>query len=291
MGGINFSLGVAAALAESAAIAVVSVTTGSQSGLSSIGTVPTLGPYRDKQQNKPAVYSILVPANAFAPASGTVVPANGTLTTSVTAPTLYVFDAVLVANHNKSYTPTRKPLQSGYNTSDHIIKNQPQLTLEIGMSDAMAAFSPGMWIGNPSKSISAWQLISKIADNRVLFTLATRQETYTNMAIINIASPETNKTVNGLRMTVTFEQMLLATVTTITQSARPNATDETQLSTLQPTDVPTTVLQQNQVVPSTLPVGNSNSVINANGVYDGGAFSSNLWDKTAATFNNFLSGK
>lgn len=287
-GGAEISTTVGATLAESAALAIVSVSTGSSGGLNSVGiTIPTFGPYRDKQQNKPATYSISVPASSNTTPLGavTTVNANGVAqmaSPSATAPTLYVFDAVMIATHSKSYTPTRKPLQSGYNTSDHIIKNQPQITLEIGMSDAMAAFAPGQWIGNPSKSISAWQVLSKIADNRVLVTLATRQETYTNMVIVSINSPETNKTVKSLKATVTFEQMLLASVTTITQSARPNATDETQLATLQTQDVAATTIQQNSVptglaVPlAALPANQvSCGQLGPYGIPVGGAFSSN----------------
>lgn len=292
-GGASITTAVAATLAEGVALATVSVSTGASGAsgvLNSVGiTVPTFGPYRDKQQNKPAVYSITVPG---AHVSTTNTP-NGTplladtsgraayrLVTNViqAAPTVYVFDAVMIATHRLRWEATSKPLQSGNNTSDHIIKIQPEITLEIGMSDAMAAYTPGQWIGNPSKSISAWQVLNKIANSRVLVTLATRQATYTNMAIIILESPETNKTVTGLKATVTFKQMLLSSVNTITQTARPNATDSTQLSTVQTTAPSDTLIQSNQVDNSVLPVGNSDSVVGTNGVPAGGQFSSNAVD-------------
>lgn len=273
-GGIEISTGAAATLAEGAALAIVSVATGG--GLSGLGiTVPTFGPYRDKQQNKPATYSMSVPNSSSSSALiGQPINSN-TISVGVVAPTVYVFDAVLVATHSKRIEATSKPLQSGYNISDHAILIQPEVTLEIGMSDAMAAFAPGQWIGNPSKSISAWQVLNKIADGRALITLATRQQTYKNMMIVSINSPETNKTVKGLRVTVTFKQMLIVTVTSTTVSARPNATDQTQLATLQTQDPSATLIQQNQVNPATLPAGNSDSVIGANGISAGGQFSSN----------------
>lgn len=277
-GGIDFSIGTAAFLAETAALTVTAVATGSTSAadvLNSIGiTVPTLCPYRDKQQNKPAVYSMSVPNSST---SSAIIgqPISSNTQVNVVGPTVYVFDAVLVANHRKRIEATSKPLQSGYNISDHAIKIQPEVTLEIGMSDAMAAFAPGQWIGNPSKSLSAWQVLNKIADNRVLVTLATRQETYRNMMIVGIDSPETNKTVKGLKVNITFKQMLIVTVTSTTLSARPNATDQTQQATLQTSDPSTTLVQQHGVDPSTLPSSNSNSVTNSFGVPAGGQFSSN----------------
>jgi hypothetical protein len=284
-GGIDISQGAAETLAEGSALAIVSVSTGANSPgsvLNSIGiTVPTLGPYRDKQQNKAAVYALTVPASGTATGNTYQVAQqapDGTFTipaASVTASTMYVFDAVLVANHSKRWTPTKKPLQSGYNFSDHIIKDQPVVTLEIGMSDAMAAYAPGMWVGNPSKSISAWQKLNKLADQRILFTLSTRQETYTNMAIVGIESPETNKTVKSMRARITFEQQLIVDVTSETISARPNATDSTQQATLQGTAPDASTLQQNEVTPSALPAQNSNSVLGPQGVPVGGQFDSN----------------
>lgn len=293
-GGTNISTGQAAALAEGAALAIVSVSIGASSldqALNNVGiTIPTLGPFRDKTQNKPATYSITIPQSYDSRTAdttnvvGSQVNNNNSIYTiqgggvaeHSNEPSIFVFDAVFVANHSKRWIPTRKPLQSGYNTSDHIIKEQPTVVLEIGMSDAMAAYKPGMWTGSPSKSISCWQQMNSIADNRRLFTLATRQETYQNMAIIGIESSETNATIKSMRARITFQQILLVNVTSQTISARPNATDETQLGAQQSQDVSTPIIQQHEILPSDLPVGSSDSVLNASGIPAGGQFSSNL---------------
>lgn len=293
-GGTNISIGQAAALAEGTALAIVSVSVGASSldqALNNVGiTIPTFGPYRDKTQNKPATYSITIPqtyndqtANTNNVVGSQISDNNGLVTLQGTGvaeqsnePAYFVFDAVFVANHSKRWIPTRKPLQSGYNITDHIIKEQPTVVLEIGMSDAMAAYKPGMWTGSPSKSISCWQQMNTIADNRQLFTLATRQETYQNMAIVGIESSETNNTIKSMRARITFQQMLLVNVTSQTVSARPNSTDSTQLGTQQSQDVSTPIVQQHEILPSDLPVGSSYSVLNANGIPAGGQFSSNL---------------
>jgi hypothetical protein len=293
-GGTNITTGQAAALAEGAALALVSVSIGASSldqALNNVGiTLPTLGPYRDKQQNKPATYSISIPqtynqqnAKTDNVVGSMVVDNNGVATVQGAGvaehsnePSFFVFDAVFVANHSKRWIPTRKPLQSGYNFSDHAIKEQPFVVLEIGMSDAMAAYKPGMWTGSPSKSISCWQQLNEIADQRRLFTLATRQETYTNMMIVGIESSETNATIKSMKARITFQQMLLVNVSSQTISARPNATDSTQLGTQQSQDVSTPIVQQHEILPSDLPTGNSSSVLNQYNVPAGGQFSSNL---------------
>lgn len=293
-GGTEITQAQSAALAAAAIVGVVNISLGADNldqGLAELGvTIPTFGPYRDKQQNKPAVYSITVPQsyNDQTAVTNNVVGAqvtnnNDTVTLQgagkaehSNAPTFFVFDAVFVANHSKRWTPTNKPLQSGYNFSDHIIKNQPTVVLEIGMSDAMAAYKPGMWNGNASKSISCWQQINALADSRVMFTLATRQETYSNIVIVGIESPETNKTLRSLTMRVTFVQMLLVNVSSQVVSARPNATDETQLATLQGQTPDAPTLQQHEILPTDLPAANSLSTVDQYGVPAGGQFSSNL---------------
>lgn len=202
-------------------------------------------PYRAPQQNKPAVYAITLSTSA---SQSTIVVGGQTLTQQLAAVnTMYVFDAVLQATHDRKLTPTKQPLQTGYNIADHAVLQQGVVTLEIGMSDAMASFTPGMWVGNTSKSVSAYQTIVGLMKNRQLLTLSTRQQTYNNMMITDIQSPETNKTFRGLKARITFTEMYLVTVASQTQSARPNATDSTQLATVQPTAVPTSVIQQNTV--------------------------------------------
>jgi hypothetical protein len=202
-------------------------------------------PYRAPQQNNPAVYSI---TETTPSSSSTTVVGGQQLTQQISSvSTMYVFDAVLQANHDRKLTPTKQPLQTGYNIADHAVLQQAVVVLEIGMSDAMAAFSPGMWSGNSSKSVSAYQTIVSLMENRQLLTLSTRQQTYQNMMITGIESPETNKTFRSLKARITFTQIYLVTVASQIQSARPNATDSTQLATVQPAPVPASVTQQNTV--------------------------------------------
>lgn len=286
-GGIDISKGAAASLASGAALAVVSVSTGQSSNLSGALAnagiaVPGLGAYRPYTQNKPATYSIVVPN-----AATTTQNPDGSISANKTQSTMYVFDAVFVANHSRRLRKAKAPLQSGFNITYHAVLEEPVLTLEIGMSDAMTAFASGMWLGNTSKSVSAFQTLEALQTNRVLMTISTRQKTYTNMMLIGIESPETNRTFAGMRATLTFEQTFLVTVSSQTVSARPNATDSTQQASVQPDTVPATVVQQNKVVPAQLPTANSDSELNSLGIPAGGAYSSNnIGIPGAPNFNN-----
>lgn len=296
-GGIDISTDAAASLAGGAALAIVSVSTGQASNLSGVLAnagiaVPGLGAYRPYTQNKPATYSIVVPAQSQVSQSTTngqtvgssITDADSGGNATIVGPgatgqfsgsSMYVFDAVFVANHDWKLRKTKDPLQSGYNITYHAVLEEPTLVLEIGMSDAMTAYASGMWTGNPSKSISAFQQMITFVKNRTLMTISTRQMTYTNMMLIGIQSPETNKTVGSMRATLIFEQTFLVSVASQTISARPNATDSTQQASVQPTNVPATITQQNQITPAQLPVANSNSELNSLGIPSGGDYSSN----------------
>lgn len=256
-GGIDISQNAAAMLAKASVAASAIVEVGVLAVNYNQIPIPTIiGPYRSPVQNKAAVYGITVTTSGVSSSSFNpnlaVDPAfiaanNATAFTTPATSTMYVFDAVLQVSHDQSLRLTKHPLQYGYNISDHAVLQEAHVVLEIGMSDAMAAFASGMWEGNASKSVSAFQTLIGFMQNRQLLTLSTRQKTYSNMMITNVTSPETNKTFRSLKARVTFEQVFLVNLATQTMSARPNATDATQLATVQPTNVPATVIQQNQV--------------------------------------------
>ncbi len=251
-GGIDISQNAAAMLAKASVAASAIVEVGVLAVNYNQIPIPTIiGPYRSPVQNKAAVYGITVTTPGVSSLNSGLGNAGADFAlasyNSSATSTMYVFDAVLQVSHDQSLRLTKHPLQYGYNISDHAVLQEAHVVLEIGMSDAMAAFAAGMWEGNASKSVSAFQTLIGFMQNRQLLTLSTRQKTYSNMMITNVTSPETNKTFRSLKARVTFEQVFLVNLATQTMSARPNATDATQLATVQPTNVPATVIQQNQV--------------------------------------------
>jgi hypothetical protein len=186
------------------------------------------GPYRPSQWGDTALYSITVPASSTSDA------------------TVLVFDAVLRSNQSQPVVPTEHPVQTGTNVSDHAIVKQARVTLEIGMSDAMDEFSPGMWGGGSTKSINAFQTLTSLKNNITLLTLTTRLASYTNMLIVDIQPHEDYTTLNALKATVLFQQMFLTSVTTVNTSARPETTDSISNGAQSPSDsLPQSVTNNN----------------------------------------------
>lgn len=211
------------------------------------GDVDTLfRPFRPPQWIQSPLTIITVPGSA----GTTQDPSTGAISAQTTASTMYVFDAVLRAEHEQEIKKTQHPVQTGANIADHAFIMPAQLVLEIGMSDSMDSYQSGMWSGNASKSVSAFQELKKLAAARVPLTITTRLQTYTNMLIESIHAPDTNQTRYGLRATVTFGELYVAQVVTTPVSARPQDSNSTPQGATQGVPVTSAITSQNGVPPS-----------------------------------------
>ena len=217
-------------------------------------TPPTANPALSPQYSPPnwatqkALYSIVVnDQTTVTPV--TPAPNNpGTFTMRVnvagSSTTMFVFDAIRRADHDQSCIPTKKPLQTGYNSTDHAVLQPAIIVLEAVMSDAIAAYSTGMWTGNPSKSVSAFQQMKTLMINRALITLNTRLQTYTNCLLTNVRCADSNRYYYGAELILTFEQIILSQVSVQFDSARSQTTGGTAQGTVQPTNPSASTLAQ-----------------------------------------------
>lgn len=171
---------------------------------------------------------------------------------STTLMNMFVFDAIKRAQHRQTAIMTQHPLQTGFNISDHVIKQPISLVLEVGMSDAIASYSltgyTPMWERDASKSVSAYQQMVAFMDDRQLMDINTRLQTYFNMVLVDIAVEDTARTYfGGLSMVLTFQQAIVADVSETFDSARIQTSGETTQGTVQPQPPSQTVVQQHKV--------------------------------------------
>ena len=183
------------------------------------------GPWTPPQYSQPALTILTVPATS---SSSTAQPTASDIN--------YVFDAVFRLMHQRRITKTQHPVLTGANISDHAYVQPARLVLEIGMSDAMSSFTSGVWVGASTKSVSAWQILKSLYLSRTLLTITTRLDTYYNMLILDMVSPDDNKTKHALRGTITFEEIISAVVSSInpsSSSTRPQTTSNTSGGVIQ----------------------------------------------------------
>ena len=153
------------------------------------------------------------------------------------------FDAILSVSTEHNANITSHPVQNGANISDHMYMEPVQITMEIGMSDAMASMVRGQWTGGNTKSVSAYRKLCELQEARIPFTVLTRLNQYQNMVIRSISVNDDAGTLYGLRASVSMQQILLANVATEKVSARDwTSGSGTNRGEVQPTPTPTSVL-------------------------------------------------
>lgn len=212
--------------------------------------------YRPPQWSKPTMISVTVPAGYSAPTyNPTSVDASGVglFSTTATAATSYVFDAVLSVDHEQTLTKTNHPVQTGASISSHAYIEPAQLVLYVLMSDVVPQYASSnqaappyiqRWSGDPSKSVSAYKQMLTLQSSRVPLTVVTRLRTYYNMLITRLSPREDSKTITGARFRVEFEQIFVADIQVNPTSARPNDTKSTGLGGVAPEPVPVAVDSQ-----------------------------------------------
>jgi hypothetical protein len=203
-------------------------------------------PYRPPQWNEGASPSTVI---LVFPGQQTTAQYNqeGITATLPTNQTTYVFDAVLRAGHEQRLRKTMHPVQTGAAISDHAYIEPARVSLDIGMSDVMDQFQPGMWTGAQTKSVSAFQTMLALQFSRIPLTLLTKLRIYHNLVIESITDEETAKTITGLRMRVEFGEIFSAQTQAVPDSARSQDTQQTNLGTVNSTPPTTVQTNQNQV--------------------------------------------
>lgn len=225
--------------------------------------------------NQPSMVSISVPAATSSSSvtagtsqetpPGTIIGAGqslqvGSQVAQTSAPSLYVFDAVLDLEHEQRLVKTQHPIQTGADISSHAYLMPARLIMYIGMSDAMAAYS-GAGVtpfsgSSHSKSVNAFRTILALQAARTPLTITTRLRVYANMLVVSPSPREDYKTITSLRMRVEFEELYTASTSSTPATARPDATQSTGQGTVNPTPVPAPTqsqFQQPQQTPAPLP--------------------------------------
>lgn len=153
----------------------------------------------------------------------------------------YFFDAILKVEHTTRVRATEHPIQTGANVTDHAYMEPAHVVMDIGMSDAMDSVVSGQFSSGETKSIGAYKKLLELQKKRETVKLVTRLNSYDNMLIETVHAPDDAKTYYGLRCTVFFREIMIATVDETKVSTQPQVSQETNQGTIQATPVPSDV--------------------------------------------------
>lgn len=142
----------------------------------------------------------------------------------------YLFDAYFDIRHESTLTITEHPVQTGSNIADNAFMQPNTLSFEIGMSDVMKDVSNGNYksfSSDTTRSINAYKILRQLQSDKIPINVYTKLYNYKNMLIETLVASDSNQTAYALKANVTLKELLVATVTTVKISARPQKTDET----------------------------------------------------------------
>ena len=150
----------------------------------------------------------------------------------------YFFDAIFKIDHEKSLTITEHPVEEGASITDHSYVNPNRVSLDIGMSDVHYSLVDGQFEQGFSRSISAFDTLQQLLENRIPCTIKTKLKTYHNMLLETLVDPDDYTTQHGLRATAFFREIIVVSTSTAIlpnrTSAAPHKTGETNRGAAQP---------------------------------------------------------
>lgn len=156
----------------------------------------------------------------------------------------WFFDAFLRVDHTRTLRITEHPVQTGASVTDHAFLEPATLTIEVGMSDVAESLIEGQFSGGWSRSSTAFKVLTELQANRMPLQVLTKLGIYKNMLIESISAPDDYLTLFGMKSTVTMKELLVARVTTVKLSKRPNTTDKTNRGTAVPVQPNESILYQ-----------------------------------------------
>lgn len=156
----------------------------------------------------------------------------------------YFFDAFLRLDHVSRLKITEHPVQTGAAISDHSYLEPKELTIEIGMSDTAQSLVNGQFSDGWSRSVTAYQVLRDLQAQRIPLQINTRLGIYQNMLIESISVPDDYKSLYGLKATVTFREIIVASVNTVKISTNNQVTGSTNRGNPEPVKSDQSILRQ-----------------------------------------------
>lgn len=117
-------------------------------------------------------------------------------------------DCIVAETHNRTSELTKFPIEDGSVISDHIINNPIELTINGLKSDVSMTIYD---IRGLNASITAFEQINLLMDNKELVRVVTSIKVYDNMHISSFSVPKNKETANTLDFTMTLVQAKVVT--------------------------------------------------------------------------------
>lgn len=119
-----------------------------------------------------------------------------------------VFDASIREQHGAQYVATQVPIEGGARVTDHVQPQPVPLVMDVGLTDTPDQLVRPLF----DRAKSLYGQLLALAATREPMDVATSLRIYTSMVITAISAPRTGDSGQALVVTVTWQQIEIATV-------------------------------------------------------------------------------
>lgn len=133
---------------------------------------------------------------------------GGILVATATLTPPLVFDASIREQHGAQYVATQVPIEGGARVTDHVQPQPVPLVMDVGLTDTPDQFVRPQF----DRAKSLYGQLLALAATREIQDVATSLRIYTSMVITGISTPRTGDSGQALVVTVTWQQIEIATV-------------------------------------------------------------------------------
>lgn len=142
---------------------------------------------------------------------------------SETSGASYIFDVTFKETHNFQSTLTQNPVQEGAAINDHVYQQPPTFTWDVGVSDCRGIIRNGTF----QRSADAFQVLQGFWAKADTLTISTEFNTYHNMLVKSVNVVRDKNTMNAMRATVVFQQIVVTSAVSITISQKSTSNPQT----------------------------------------------------------------
>lgn len=142
---------------------------------------------------------------------------------SETSGVSYIFDVTFKETHNFQSTLTQNPVQEGAAINDHVYQQPPTFTWDVGVSDCRGIIRNGTF----QRSADAFKVLQDFWAKADTLTISTEFNTYHNMLVKSVNVVRDKNSMNAMRATVIFQQIVVTTAVSISISQKTTAFPQT----------------------------------------------------------------
>ena len=141
----------------------------------------------------------------------------------------YFFDGFITVDIKSELNITSNPVETGSSVVDHAYMQPKEIEMQIKMSDVLQSLVAGQFTGGWSRSANAYNVLTKMQQDRIPVAVLCRLGLFNNMLIKSITANDDSDTYQALDCKVVLVEIPIARVKTVEISSESQTTINTEM--------------------------------------------------------------